>query len=209
MVSYRHPYHHSAWGGSVNPGPPMLDTALVIDDDAPVRRLVHRMLEPEVCRVLEAPDAETGLRLIEREDPRVDVVLTDWIMPGLHGLDVVEVLHEYRPSLPVAVISAYTSTIHPIVLRGSRIVILEKPFTIDQVQRAVAQMIARAAKARNGAREMRDQATQVRERNAVLREQSSELRSRVDLVTAAWNLHHSRRGHRDETPTGPDVEEQL
>ncbi len=60
----------------------MLDTALVIDDEAQVRRVVHRMLEPEVCRVLEAPDAETGLRLIEREDPRVDVVLTDWIMPA-------------------------------------------------------------------------------------------------------------------------------
>jgi len=187
----------------------MLDTALVIDDDAPVRRLVHRMLEPEVCRVLEAPDAETGLRLIEREDPRVDVVLTDWIMPGLHGLDVVEVLNEYRPGLPVAVISAYTSTLHPIVRRGSRILILEKPFTVDQVQAAVTQMIARAAKTRNGAREMLERAAQVRQRNVALREQSSALRERVDLVAAAWKLHHSRLSHRDERPADPDDEEGM
>jgi DNA-binding NtrC family response regulator len=187
----------------------MLDTALVIDDEAQVRRVVHRMLEPEVCRVLEAPDAETGLRLIEREDPRVDVVLTDWIMPGLHGLDVVEVLHEYRPELPVAVISAYTSTIHPIVRRGARILILEKPFTVEQVQTAVARMIVRAGKARSSALEIREAAAVARERNAALREHSAVLRGQVDLVAAAWNLHHSRNNPRDESPAGPDAEERL
>jgi DNA-binding NtrC family response regulator len=193
----------------MNPCPPMLETALVIDDDAPVRKLVHRMLEPEVCRVLEAPDAETGLRLIEREDPRVDVVLTDWIMPGLHGLDVVEVLHEHRPGLPVAVISAYTSTIHPIVRRGSRIVILEKPFTVEQVQAAVARMIARAAKAKSNAHEIRDLAARTREMTAELREHSSVLRTSIDLVTAAWILHHARRSHREESAASPDAEERL
>ncbi|HEY7637997.1 MAG TPA: response regulator [Gemmatimonadales bacterium] len=188
--------------------PPLPDTALVIDDEAPIRRLVARMLEPEVCQVLEAPDAETGLRLIEREDPRIDVVLTDWIMPGLHGLDVVEVLHQHRPSLPVAVISAYTSTIHPIVRHGSRVFILEKPFTADQVQSAVARMIARAAKERGSAQHMRERAARAREKNAQLREGSARLRAQVDLVTAAWKLHHSRQRHR-ETPIEPDTEEEL
>jgi hypothetical protein len=41
------------------------------------------MLEPDVCRVLEAVDAEAGLRLIGADDPPIDAVLTDWIMPGL------------------------------------------------------------------------------------------------------------------------------
>ena len=173
--------------------PPTLDTALVIDDEAAIRKLVQRMLEPEVCRVLEAPDAESGLRLIEREDPRVDVVLTDWIMPGLHGLDVVEVLHRYRPSLPVAVISAYTSTIHPVIRRGSRISILEKPFTIQQVQSAVLEMIASAAKVRPSAREMREPAACPHAAN--------------DLVAAAWRLQHARQKERDEGPRGPDSEE--
>ena len=123
----------------------------------------------------------------------MDVVLTDWIMPGLHGLDVVEVLHQYRPSLPVVVISAYTRTIHPIIRRGSRIRILEKPFTIEQVQSAVAEMIARAARLEN-------------ER---LQKQSAGVRSQVDLVKAAWRLHHARQQHRDEVLRGPDDEERL
>jgi DNA-binding NtrC family response regulator len=181
----------------------------VIDDEASIRSLVHRMLEPEVCRVLEAADGETGLRLIEQSDPPVDVVLTDWIMPGLHGLDVVEVLHEYRPSLPVVVISGYTSTIHPIVRRGSNLCILEKPFTVDAVQSAVAAMIARAARSRTNAREMRERATRARNQNAALREQDSAIRTQVDLVAAAWAMHHARHSHRAQNPQGPDTEERL
>jgi CheY-like chemotaxis protein len=67
-------------------------TALVIDDESLVRRLVRRMLEPEVCRVLEAGDGEAGLRLIERTGDTIDVVLTDLLMAGIDGYDVVEVL---------------------------------------------------------------------------------------------------------------------
>ena len=61
-------------------------TVLVIDDEAPIRRLIQRMLEPNVCQVVEAQDAEAGLRLIERADPPIDVVLTDWIMSGLRSV---------------------------------------------------------------------------------------------------------------------------
>jgi len=163
-------------------------TILVIDDEAPIRRLVEQMLEPARCRVLEAESAEAGLRLVERADPLVEVVLTDWIMPGLHGLDVVEVLHRHHPDLPVAVISAYTSTIHPIVRDGRGLRILQKPFTARELQTAVAEMIARAGG-------LRERARRTRERAASVREQSRDTRRRgvsVDLVGAAWELHRAR-----------------
>ena len=148
-------------------------TVLVIDDEASIRRLIQRMLEPNVCQVVEAQDAEAGLRLIERGDPPIDVVLTDWIMSGLHGLDVVEVLQVHCPSLPVAVISAYTSTIHPIVRKGESLRILDKPFTGPDLQRTVQDMIARALRQRRPVRHDGGATT-------------------VDLVGAAWALHHAR-----------------
>jgi two-component system cell cycle sensor histidine kinase/response regulator CckA len=148
-------------------------TVLVIDDEAPIRRLIQRMLEANVCHVVEAEDAEAGLRLIERADPPIDVVLTDWIMSGLHGLDVVEVLHLHCPRLPVAVISAYTSTIHPIVRQGESLRILQKPFTGPDLQRTVQEMIARAPGQRRPGGNAGGGTT-------------------VDLVGAAWALHHSR-----------------
>src|SRR5262245_41166164 len=147
-------------------------TVLVIDDEAGIRRLVQRMLPPTLCHVVEAEDAEAGLRLIERADPRIDVVLTDWIMSGLHGLDVVEVLQRHRPSLPVAAIPAYASTSHPSVRKGESLRILQKPFTGPDLQRAVEDMIARALR---------------QQRSAGPRGGDG-----VDLVTAAWKLHHTR-----------------
>jgi DNA-binding NtrC family response regulator len=171
---------------------PVPTTALVIDDEAPVRQLVHRMLEPEVCRVLEAPDAETGLRIIEVDDPRIDIVLTDWIMPGLDGLDVIEVLRRYRPGLPVAVISGYTATLHPVVGDGSRYRMVQKPFTVQQIQQTVSEMVASARRLRDGARELVQWAARARDANAAVRQQNAALRERMDLVAAAWALHHAR-----------------
>jgi DNA-binding NtrC family response regulator len=147
-------------------------TVLVIDDEAEIRNLLRRMLEPHICRVIEAEDAEAGLRIIERGDPRIDVVLTDWIMPGLHGLDVVEVLHRHCPGLPVAVISAYTSTIHPIVRKGETLSILQKPFTGPELQRAVQDMVARALRQRHPP--------------------GPRCSDAVDLVGAAWELRRGR-----------------
>ena len=176
---------------------PFPATALVIDDEAPIRQLVHRMLEPDVCRVLEAPDAETGLRMIELDDPRVDVVLTDWIMPGLDGLDVIEVLRRYRPGLPVAVISGYTATLHPVVGDGARYRMLQKPFTAEQIQQTVSDMVASARRLRDAARELSEWAARARDANAALRQKNAALRDQMDLVTAAWALHHAR------APGGP------
>jgi DNA-binding NtrC family response regulator len=147
---------------------PVPTTALVIDDEAPVRQLVHRMLEPEVCRVLEAPDAETGLRIIEVDDPKIDIVLTDWIMPGLDGLDVIEVLRRYRPGLPVAVISGYTATLRPVVGEGSRYRMVQKPFTVQQIQQTVSEMVASAHRLRDGARELAQWAARARDANAAV-----------------------------------------
>jgi DNA-binding NtrC family response regulator len=162
-------------------------TVLVIDDEEPIRRLVQRILEPAVCRVLLAEDAEAGLRAVERDDPPVDAVLTDWIMAGLHGLDVVEVLDRHCPELPVAVISAYTSSIHPIVRDSGGLRILQKPFTTRDLRAAVADMIARA-------RDRRD-ARHLRETPAGApppREAGRGTCAPVDLVGAAWELHRTR-----------------
>jgi CheY-like chemotaxis protein len=54
-----------------------LPTALVIDDEPEVRRLLHRILDPEICRVIEAASGEEGLRMLQAGSPAVDIVLTD------------------------------------------------------------------------------------------------------------------------------------
>lgn len=59
---------------------------LVVDDDPRLRMLVRHTLESSEVEVLEAPDGETALAMARAERP--DVVVLDWAMPRLSGIDV-------------------------------------------------------------------------------------------------------------------------
>jgi two-component system, NtrC family, C4-dicarboxylate transport response regulator DctD len=163
-------------------------TALVIEDEAAIRQLVRRTLEPAVCRVAEAGSGEEGLRIIQQGIPHVDVVLTDLRMPGLSGWDVVEVLAKHRPDLPVGVISGYGGAAAARAQR-LRARLLVKPFTHRTLVGLVAALVAdaRAMRARAGAHRAR--AERAREVNALVRQQHDQMRARLDLVAAAWDLH--------------------
>jgi CheY-like chemotaxis protein len=63
---------------------------LVVDDEPMLRHLVRRILEPQICGVMEVEDGETALRLIQRRGDSIDVVLTDIAMPGIDGFIMVD-----------------------------------------------------------------------------------------------------------------------
>jgi PAS domain S-box-containing protein len=81
-------------------------TALLIDDEDLVRMTTADMLADLGFDVIEAMSAEEGLRLIE-EGIAPDVVVTDHLMPGMTGADLVRLLRNTRPDLPVLVVSGY------------------------------------------------------------------------------------------------------
>jgi CheY-like chemotaxis protein len=169
-----------------------LQTALVVDDDPLVRQLMRRMLEPETCRVMEAAGGAEALALIEAGDPPLDLVLTDLEMPGLHGLDVVEVLSTYRPDLPVVVVSSSAAQHRLELATRYGVVTLAKPFTLEQVTGIVSSILADAREMRARSQETRGRAGEVRRRSGELRLANRELRERVDLVSAAYQAHARR-----------------
>lgn len=63
-------------------------TALIVDDEDSLRKLMVMRFEQEGYQVLSADNGDDGLRLAEKERP--DVVILDIIMPGLHGFEVVQ-----------------------------------------------------------------------------------------------------------------------
>ena len=115
-------------------------TLLVVDDEGMVRALVRRMLEPEVCGVVEAEDGESALRLIERGQPAIDVVLTDLVMPGIDGFDIITVLARHCPGLPVICMSGFAS------VAASRLTVpfIPKPFSLESLRAGVEPMLARS-----------------------------------------------------------------
>jgi two-component system cell cycle sensor histidine kinase/response regulator CckA len=118
---------------------------LVVDDESMVRTLVRRMLEPGMYSVVEAEDGESALRLIERGQPAIDLVLTDLVMPGIDGSDIIAVLARHRPDLPVICMSGFAS------VAASRLTVpfIPKPFSLESLRAGLEPMLARGRELRH------------------------------------------------------------
>jgi len=106
------------------------ETVLVVEDEDGVRSLVSRVLRGRGYTVLEAASGSTALEKVEEHDGSIDVVLTDVIMPGMSGPDLVRQLINDRPALRVIYMSGYTQdeVLHHGV-RQDAASFLEKPMT--------------------------------------------------------------------------------
>ena len=106
------------------------ETILVVEDDKPLRELVVRMLQEAGYRVLEAKSAEAALVIVQTPEPAIDLLLTDLIMPGKSGIDLVEQIKTVRPDIRSLFMSGYTADLAALrdVLMPEA-AFLEKPFT--------------------------------------------------------------------------------
>jgi DNA-binding NtrC family response regulator len=76
-------------------------SVLVVDDDEAMRTLVCRMLKRmKIGRILEAEGGEQALERLDTTPGSIDVVVCDWNMPGMSGMDLFKQVQSGRPSLP-------------------------------------------------------------------------------------------------------------
>jgi len=116
--------------GSVE-APQGCETILLVEDAALVRTLARQVLETAGYCVLEAASAEAALKVCENiNGTRIDLVLTDVVMPGMSGNDMSKILLAKQPDMPVLYMSGYTDDAivqHGVLEPG--INFLQKPFT--------------------------------------------------------------------------------
>ena len=96
---------------SEDPDPSLTDgreVVLVIEDEAPVRRTVEQILGMSGYKVLSAEDGEAGLELASSSKQPIDLVLTDFVMPRLGGLDLIAKLRERKPGLKILLMSGFS-----------------------------------------------------------------------------------------------------
>jgi CheY-like chemotaxis protein len=107
------------------------ETILLVEDAALVRTLARQVLETAGYRVLEAGSAEAALTICENiNGTRIDLLLTDVVMPGMSGNDMSKILLARQPDMPVLYMSGYTD--EAIVQHGvleAGINFLQKPFS--------------------------------------------------------------------------------
>jgi CheY-like chemotaxis protein len=85
-----------------------IKTILVVDDEPENRRIYSEILTDLGYRVIDEPDGASALSDI-RQGEKIDLVITDFKMPGMNGLELVATLRNILPSIPVLMLTAYTS----------------------------------------------------------------------------------------------------
>ena len=107
------------------------ETILLVEDAEWVRTLARQVLETAGYRVFEAENANAAISLCDRMNGnRIDLLLTDVVMPGMSGNDMSRVLQKKQPDMPVLYMSGYTDDAivqHGVLEAG--INFLQKPFT--------------------------------------------------------------------------------
>ncbi len=116
-------------------------TVLLVDDEDIVRRATADMLADIGYGVVEAASGAEALRLV-RDGAACDAVVSDYLMPGMNGVDLIRHLRDLAPELPAMLISGYSTIAEG---SGSELPRLAKPFRQADLARSVAQLLAEPA----------------------------------------------------------------
>jgi CheY-like chemotaxis protein len=113
-------------------------TVLLVEDYGRLRELARKVLSRQGYRVLPAASGREALDLVRRAGGRIDVIVTDVVMPGMSGPELARALHDITPDAVVVYMSGFTGDV--LNQRGvdpAEAVFLEKPFTPTSLSRIV------------------------------------------------------------------------
>lgn len=83
---------------------------MLVEDEDALRTIARRLLEAEGYKVLAAGLPSAAIELSELAAQRIDLLLTELVMPGMPGAALVEHLRKVRPTLPVVYMSGYVAS---------------------------------------------------------------------------------------------------
>lgn len=119
------------------------EVILVVEDEPDVRRMAERILSKGGYSVIGANGGEEAVEICRRADQPIQLLLTDVIMPGMLGTELVERIKEIRPDLGVVFMSGYS---HEVLAPGALAehganAFIEKPFNTGELLRAVHDLL--------------------------------------------------------------------
>jgi PAS domain S-box-containing protein len=115
-------------------------TILVVEDEEKIRLMIRRFLSSLKYTVIEALDGNEALSVSERHKGKIDLLLTDIMMPTISGLDLAKRLQKTRPEMKVLFISGYTD--QGASLSESSSNFLMKPFSPSDLQQKIKAILS-------------------------------------------------------------------
>lgn len=116
---------------------------LLVDDEAEILSLVASILEKKGYLVLTASNAEKALDIASGSSHRIDLLLTDIVMPGMNGVELSKLFETRYPTIKTLFMSGYTAGImDTLTVNGHHVNLIAKPFTIKDLLAAVQKALA-------------------------------------------------------------------
>jgi two-component system, chemotaxis family, chemotaxis protein CheY len=123
---------------------------LTVDDSTTIRRIVKRSLDEMGIEVLEAPDGAQALKLIEEKSDVIQLVILDWNMPGMTGLDVLRTIKatpKYKDIVVMMLTSEADQNCVVEALKAGAQNYLTKPFDAKMLTLKIQESLGLGAKA--------------------------------------------------------------
>ena len=121
---------------------------LVVDDEAPVRATISRALAELGYPVREAETGEQALTLVREAPPQL--VILDYVMPGMDGAEVARRIGDLHADLPIVFSTGHGPLRALRESAGAEASVLEKPFTLAELDALIARTLGAAPRLRNG-----------------------------------------------------------
>jgi two-component system, cell cycle sensor histidine kinase and response regulator CckA len=118
------------------------ETVLLVEDEESVRQLVRETLELKGYKILEADNGEAALQIVSDYSGKIDMLITDVVMPGMSGRELSARLCASYPQTKVLYLSGYTedAIVHEGVIDPDT-AFLQKPFTLQMLARKVREVL--------------------------------------------------------------------
>lgn len=121
---------------------------LVVDDDPQVRATIVRALEALGYRTGEAMDGKAALAALQAAE-RPDLVILDYVMPGMDGAEVAREIVALDPDLPIVFSTGHAALRALRAAAGEDVPVLNKPFTLDELDDLLRDRLAERRRVRS------------------------------------------------------------
>jgi CheY-like chemotaxis protein len=124
------------------------ETILLVEDEDAVRRLCLRVLSASGYNMLEARNGEEAIDLMARIPTKLDLLVTDLVMPRMGGRQLAAKLREASPNLRILFLSGYTEDVPPKSELDHSVGFLQKPFAPPALAKKVRELLDESSPAR-------------------------------------------------------------
>ena len=118
---------------------------LVIDDSKETVAGLYSFFNAKYD-VLTAENGLDGLKRFEENENRIDLVITDLVMPDISGVGVISIVKKKYPGIPVIAITGWGEHPEALATEADADLVMEKPFELAELDKHVSDMLAKKKK---------------------------------------------------------------